>query len=55
MSQVSVEIAAMSAAAFLMVRSGLYSRLLERTKFRNCPACGRPRSRGVCDFCSRSA
>jgi hypothetical protein len=55
MPHLSVELAAMSAALFLMIRSGLHSRLLERTKFRNCPACGRPRSRGVCDFCSRSA
>jgi hypothetical protein len=47
------EVAAVGAAAYLMIRSGLQSRLLERPRFGVCPSCGRKRVRGVCDTCTR--
>jgi hypothetical protein len=53
--QLSVQMAAMGAAAFLMVKSALHSRLLDRTRSGICPSCGRQRTRGVCDFCTRDA
>ena len=48
-----LDIVAVSVTAFLMIASGLQSRLLERTRSGVCPACGRKRVRGVCDACSR--
>jgi hypothetical protein len=53
--QLSVELTTMGAAAFLMIRSGLHSRLLERSRYGICPSCGRTKNRGVCEVCSRPA
>jgi hypothetical protein len=47
------EVATIGGAAYLMVRSGLQSRLLERHGSGMCPSCGRRLVRGACESCSR--
>jgi hypothetical protein len=43
----------MAVAAVLMIRSGLYKRLLERRREARCAACGRRLHAGGCDACGR--
>jgi hypothetical protein len=50
--QLTIAFAATTAAGYLMIASGFRHRLIERTRTRVCPACGRPIVHRVCDRCA---
>jgi hypothetical protein len=50
---VGMELVAISVTAYLMIKSGVHKRLLERPRFGVCPSCGRERTSTVCQTCAR--
>jgi hypothetical protein len=50
--QLTIAFALTTAAGYLMIASGVRHRLLERTRSRVCPSCGRTIVHRVCDRCT---